>query len=64
MEDDFDDETIYRGSMQGAEKQETRNFVVEFGKDEVRIALNMDVHGVRTLLKNHNRPGARPVRWL
>lgn len=59
----FDDKTIFDESQNRALTDSTRNFVVEFGKDEANIAFDLDVKDVKALL-NANSPQERPVRWM
>jgi hypothetical protein len=61
---DFDDESVYRAAMDRAQSKSTKNLVVEFGREEVRIAFDIDAKGARTLLEDSIRPAERPVRWM
>lgn len=60
---DFDDVAIYNGSHARALDEATRNFVVEFGKDEARVAFDLNVADVQTLFDT-SREVPRPVRWM
>ena len=60
---DFDDEQTYNDSQSRALLERTRNFVVQFGKEEAQIAFNLDADDVQTLLETPN-PVERPVRWM
>lgn len=60
---DFDNEAIYSHSLALVLDESTRNFVVDFGQKEARIAFNLDVDTVDGLLKA-GLPKERPVRWM
>jgi hypothetical protein len=62
---DFDDKDVYTGSWQQAQLlfEQTRNFVVEFGKDDAHIAFNLEGDDVRKLLDSPTST-ERPVRWM
>jgi len=61
---DFDIADVYDTKLAQAKDENTRNFVVEFGKDEARIAMNLDTQDVQNLLSQTSRQSSRPVRWL
>lgn len=60
---DFDDEQTYNDSQSRALLERTRNFVVQFGKEEAQIAFDLDADDVQTLLDTPS-PVERPVRWM
>jgi hypothetical protein len=60
---DFDNADIYEDSLNHNLRNSTRNFVVEFGADEARIAFDFSTEGVSNLLKK--KPSSKlPVRWM
>lgn len=61
--EDFDDQQIYEASKLRALQPNTRNFVVEFGKDDAQIAFDLLPDDVERLLKAE-RAVERPVRWM
>jgi len=61
---DFDDESVYHAAMHRAQSRSTKNFVVEFGREEARIAFDIDAGGARTLLEDSAQPAERPIRWM
>jgi len=60
---DFDDEGVYNQSRALALNNATRNFVVEFGKEQAHIAFDLDVKDVQALLSTVHDP-EKPVRWM
>jgi hypothetical protein len=60
---DFDDKQTYNDSQSRALLERTRNFVVQFGKEEAQIAFDLDADDVQTLLDTPS-PVERPVRWM
>ena len=60
---DFDDKHTYEEGKLLALDPATRNFVVEFGKDEAQIAWDLRPDDVDSLLKAE-RSVERPVRWM
>jgi hypothetical protein len=60
---DFDNKPIYDERKALALDPNTRNFVVEFGKHEARIAFNLEADGIGNLLKEE-RSIERPIRWM
>ncbi|RDW88942.1 hypothetical protein BP6252_00974 [Coleophoma cylindrospora] len=59
----FDDQAVFDDSQDRAEKETTRNFVVEFGKDDVQVAFDLNSDRFTDLLKTGKSP-ERPVRWI
>jgi hypothetical protein len=60
---DFDDADVYKDTLERNLRDATRNFVIEFGADEARIAFNYSTEGVSDLLKT--KPSSKlPVRWM
>jgi hypothetical protein len=60
---DFDDADVYKDTLERILRDATRNFVIEFGADEARIAFNYSTEGVSDLLKT--KPSSKlPVRWM
>jgi hypothetical protein len=60
---DFDNADVYNDSLERNLRDSTRNFVVEFGAEEARIAFNVSTEGVSSLLKTKRSPKL-PVRWV
>jgi len=60
---DFDDENVYNWSQTHALRDTTRNFVVEFGKEEAHIAFDIEIKDVQTLFSTQHEP-TKPVRWM
>lgn len=61
--EDLDDKAIYDQSLARVLDQSTRNFVVDFGLNEAKIAFDVDAEEVGRLLKA-GLPKERPVRWM
>ncbi|RDW94480.1 hypothetical protein BP5796_00243 [Coleophoma crateriformis] len=59
----FDDQAVFEDSQERATKETTRNFVVEFGKNEAQVAFDLDANHIADLLKTE-RSLERPVRWI
>ena len=60
---DYDKADVYKQTLDRNLLDSTNNFVVEFGADEARIALNVTTDGVSKLLKE--KPSSKlPVRWM
>ncbi|KAH8783896.1 hypothetical protein BGZ57DRAFT_883933 [Hyaloscypha finlandica] len=60
---DFDNVDVYKDALERNLRDATRNFVIEFGADEARIAFNYSTEGVSDLLKT--KPSSKlPVRWI
>ncbi|KAG9245642.1 hypothetical protein BJ878DRAFT_418765 [Calycina marina] len=61
--EDFDDQEVYNKSQLLALTDATRNFVIEFGKEEAHIAFNLDDGDVKALLEKVPEV-EKPVRWI
>ena len=61
--EDLDNKAIYDQSLAKVLDESTRNFVVDFGQKEAKIAFNLGVDDVNALLKT-GPPKERPVRWM
>lgn len=64
---DFDQQVVYEDSLDRARDENTRNFVVEFGKLEAQIAFNLNAIEVKRLLDEPSTKAERerpPVRWM
>lgn len=64
--EDYDDVDVY-GEIQGwLESPNARNFVVEFGHNEAKIACDLDSAKFERLIKHDDPPKSadRPVRWM
>ncbi|KAG4032370.1 hypothetical protein MFRU_007g02740 [Monilinia fructicola] len=64
---DFDVQVIYDASLERARNEQTRNFVVEFGKLEARIAFDFNASQLGQLLDEAPAEAERvrpPVRWI
>jgi hypothetical protein len=59
---DLDDLDVYKLTEVKAGHAATRNFVVEFGLKECRIAFDLDDLAFEELLRTPNPPGS--VRWM
>ena len=59
----FDDESVYNQSLELALNGATKNFVVEFGREQAHIAFNIDADDVQTLLSTAHEV-EKPVRWM
>ncbi|QSZ29059.1 hypothetical protein DSL72_003569 [Monilinia vaccinii-corymbosi] len=65
--EDFDEDVIYDASLERARSEKTRNFVVEFGKLEARIAFDFNAGQLEELLNEPPTEAERvrpPVRWI
>ena len=61
--ENYDDEKVYAKSEVKMLSEDTRNFVVEFGKDKADIAFNVEDTEMGALLESP-RPEGLPVRWM
>ncbi|KAB8291243.1 hypothetical protein EYC80_009930 [Monilinia laxa] len=64
---DFDVQVVYDASLERARDEKTRNFVVEFGKLEARIAFDFNAGQLGQLLNESPTEAERvrpPVRWI
>ncbi|ESZ91647.1 hypothetical protein SBOR_7978 [Sclerotinia borealis F-4128] len=64
---DFDNQVTYEASLERARNEDTRNFVVEFGKLEASIAFDLNADQVEELLDEPSTEAERerpPVRWI
>jgi len=63
---DYDDPKVYEEIQAGLLDPTARNFVVEFGQNQARIALNVDCDTFKELLEDSSLPRSndRPVRWM
>jgi hypothetical protein len=59
----FDEPDVYSESLERNLRDAARNFIVEFGPDEARIAFNVSTEGVSKLLVE-KRSLKLPVRWM
>ncbi len=59
----FDEEKVFQDSRDYAERPTTRNFVVEFGKEEAQIAFDLTDQDVKDLLESPASIEC-PVRWM
>jgi hypothetical protein len=63
---DYDHADIYRDVQGWLQSPKARNFVVEFGQNEAKIARDLDSTQFERLI-NHDQPQKsldRPVRWM
>lgn len=60
---DYDEAGVYERSKAQALVALTKNFVVEFGLGEARIAFDLDEDHFKRLLDTP-QPVERPVRWM
>jgi hypothetical protein len=62
---DFDDVVVYKQAQEKVIDHKTRNFVVEFGQKNARIAFDIDHTEFEALLpSNHESRLAMPIRWM
>ena len=61
--DDLDNKAVYDQSLAKVLDESTRNFVVNFGQKEAKIAFNLGVDDLKALLKS-GPPPESPVRWM
>ncbi|KUJ20548.1 uncharacterized protein LY89DRAFT_579513 [Mollisia scopiformis] len=61
--ENYDDAGVYQRSTNRGLLQETRNFVVEFGRSQAQIAFDVEAEHVQSLLDTP-APAERPVRWI
>ncbi len=68
--EDFDQEPVYDRTQKRLLHPDARNFVVEFGQHEARIAWDLDFDNFEQLLKHEDqgrraeRQAKRPTRWM
>ncbi|TVY54071.1 hypothetical protein LCER1_G005000 [Lachnellula cervina] len=62
--EDYDNVAVYEKSEELALSASTKNFVVEFGLDEARIAFDLDEERFKSLLHTPQPSDRRPVRWI
>jgi hypothetical protein len=60
---DFDNADVCNQSLDRNLRDSTRNFVVEFGAYEARIAFDVSTEDVSSLLETERSPKL-PVRWM
>lgn len=61
---DFDDQTVYHKVMNRGMSEATRNFAIQFGKDEAQIAFDLGTEGIQQLLDDGSNRRDHPVRWM
>ena len=61
--ENYDDEKVYAKSEVTMLSEDTRNFVVEFGKDKADIVFNIEDEEMGALLESPRSEGL-PVRWM
>jgi hypothetical protein len=61
--ENFDDRAVYERSLEQVLEESTLNFVVEFGKEEAKIAFDLSMEKTKGLLAS-DLPNERPVRWM
>jgi hypothetical protein len=61
--EDFDDPLVYDRARKSALQERTRNFAVEFGKENARIAFNLGEEELRDFVVAEAQPTA-PVKWM
>jgi hypothetical protein len=64
--EDFDDPNVYNKVEGLLLSERARNFVVEFGAHEAKIAFNLPATKFERLVKQNDPPRSadRPVRWM
>ena len=64
--DDFDDLKVYEEVLRRVVDQKTQNFVVEFGKDDSKVAFDLGPDHVKEIFKQDigEREAKYPVRWM
>jgi len=64
--EDFDNAGVYDKVRVWLESPNARNFVVEFGHDEAKIACDLDSATFDRLINHDDPPKSadRPVRWM
>jgi hypothetical protein len=64
--EDYDDADVYRDVQGWLQSPKARNFVVEFGQNEAKIARDLDSNQFERLIKLEERQKSsdRPVRWM
>ncbi|KAI1336458.1 hypothetical protein F5Y15DRAFT_207663 [Xylariaceae sp. FL0016] len=61
---DFDKEDVFRRAEQHAASISSKNFVVEFGFEQARIAFDLGAADFRNFLKSKRDVDSYPVRWI
>jgi hypothetical protein len=61
---DFDDSDVYKDCQKKLVDSKTRNFLLEFGQDEAKIAFDLEKDDFSQLIRKSPRDGKRPVRWM
>lgn len=59
----YDDPVVFEDAKKKVIDNHTQNFVVDFGKEEAQVAVDVTVETVRKLLEG-NVPPSRPSRWM
>ena len=64
--EDYDDTAVYDKIQGWLQNPQARNFVVEFGQNEAKIAYDLDSAEFERLIKQDDPPKSadRPVRWM
>jgi hypothetical protein len=60
----FDKRENYEDAKKRILDVKTRNFVVEFGAENSRIAWDLDLEDVKQLLREKRDADSYPVRWM
>jgi len=60
---DLDDLEVYEGIATKVCNVTTKNFVVDFGKDDAKIAYDLSTQSFDEALKEE-RLAERPIRWM
>ncbi len=63
---DYDDEEVFHSVQRDALNRNSRNFVLEFGRDEAQIAFDLEPLAFKGLLDEQTRQRELqyPVRWM
>lgn len=64
--EDYDDADVYKNIQGWLQSPQARNFVVEFGRNEAKIACDLDSAKFERYIKQDEPPKSadRPVRWM
>ncbi|KAG9235638.1 hypothetical protein BJ875DRAFT_458578 [Amylocarpus encephaloides] len=60
---DYDDDKVFHDAQERARDEASRNFVIEFGKDEAQIAFDLGEQDFNSLLNTPRTP-TLPIRWI
>lgn len=62
--EDFDDESVFKETEREAGSESCKNFVVEFGSRQARVARDLEEDDFKLILEDDTRGEGYPIRWM